>query len=121
MLKRFESAILESSLELHQGMSPISKKLYDLINQIRSKVTSKPEFLFSRKSAEDSARGLLDSKTGAFSISDMNYFLDLCNTEIVPPNLHSYKLRQNETRTRFQLAFIGQNRKLIIGSLKSCN
>lgn len=99
----------------------IMEQTHILINRIRHEITSKPEFLKARLQAEDQARKLLDDKSGAFDVNDMEKFLNLCNIELVPANLHSNKLRQKLTRTRFRLSFIGQNRNLMIGSLELCN
>lgn len=96
-------------------------QLISLIRKIRNDVSTKPEFLFARKSAENKARILLKNKAGYFSESDLAHFLNLCNTELVPPDQYSIKLRDRETITRFQLSFIGQNRKLMTECLDSTN
>ena len=84
-------------------------------------VSLKPAFLNTRWQAESEARNLLNQKAGFFEVNDLITLLDLCNTEIVPPDQYSTVLRNKETRTRFQLSFIGQNRKLMIRSLESAN
>jgi hypothetical protein len=96
-------------------------KLINLIRKIRNDVSTKPEFLFARESAENKARILLDNKPGYFSESDLAHLLNLCNTELVPPNQYSRELRDRETITRFQLSFIGQNKKLMTEYLESTN
>ena len=102
-------------------MAPDNHTWINLIMKIREGISTKPEFIIARVSAEKSAKTLLENKFGSFDTSDLVYFLNLCNTEIVPPDRNTTKLRDKETLTRFQLSFIGQNRKLIINSLESCN
>ena len=102
-------------------MAPDNHKWTNLIRQIREDVSTKPVFITTRESAEKSAKTLLEDKAGSFSTSDLAHFLDFCNTEIVPPDRNTIRLRDKETLTRFQLSFIGQNRKLMINSLESCN
>jgi hypothetical protein len=97
------------------------EKWTKLINRIRQEITLKPIFLHTRQDAENEAMKLLDKKAGAFSTKDLYKFLDLCNTEIVPPDINSAIFRKKVTRTRFQLSFIGQNRQLMIGALDMCN
>lgn len=99
----------------------MNEKWVKLINSIRQDVTLKQEFLQARLQAENEAKALLLNKGGNFSENDMVKFLNLCNTEIVPLNDYSIKLRNYKTCTRFQLSFIGQNRKLMIKSLDLCN
>ena len=67
-----------------------------------------PEFVSVRMRAEAGACQLLEEKMGHFSKEDVNRFLELCNTELIP-----WK-RQRETLTRFQQSFIGENKRNII-------
>ena len=121
MLTSHEFTILEILNELQEAMDPINERRIKFINKIRHDVSTKPELLFARVSAENKARILLNNKAGYLSESDLDHFLNLCNTELVPPNQYSIKLRDIETITRFQLSFIGQNRKLMADSLESTN
>ena len=93
----------------------------DWIARVRRDVTLKPAFLDARLRAENLARDLLDRKAGAFNAVEFARFMDLCNTEIVPPDARSTTLRDHETRTRFRFSFIGQNRLLMLSSLDACN
>jgi hypothetical protein len=90
------------------------------IAEIRRRVSSTTPFLQARINAERSARQLLDARAGFFTTEELARFLDLCNTELVPPHV-SDELRESETRTRFQLAFIGQNRCLMLRTIDECN
>lgn len=84
-------------------------------------VSSQQRFLQARIDAEKKARQLLDRRAGRFTKEELCRFLDLCNTEIVPPNAFSNELRTRETKTRFQQSFIGQNRCLMLDTLEVCN
>lgn len=90
------------------------------IGEIRQRVSSTGPFLQARVNAERNARQLLDARAGFFTTEDLAHFLDLCNTELVPPHV-SDEFRAAETRTRFQLAFIGQNRCLMLRTIQECN
>lgn len=90
------------------------------IGEIRQTVSRTGPFLQARINAERSARQLLDARAGSFTTEDLCRFLDLCNTELVPPKV-SDEFRAVETRTRFQLAFVGQNRCLMLRTLDECN
>ncbi len=90
------------------------------IERIRQRVTTDPRFLQTRIDAENEARRLLDARTGSFTREELEGFLDLCNTELVPPK-DSDVLRDQPTRTRFQLSFIGENRMLMLERPDECN
>ncbi len=90
------------------------------IAEIRRRVSHTDPFLQARIRAERSARQLLDARAGSFTTEDLARFLDLCNTELVPPNV-SDEFRASETRTRFQPAFIGRNRRLMLQTMEECN
>jgi transcriptional regulator with XRE-family HTH domain len=90
------------------------------ISQIR-RISRLERFLQSRRDAEESARRLLKDRAGSFTDRDLCRFLDLCNTEVVPPDDSSEELCAEETLTRFQRSFIGQNRTRMRRSLKACN
>jgi hypothetical protein len=90
------------------------------ISEIRRRVSRTGPFLEARINAERDARQLLDARAGFFTTEDLTRFFDLCNTERVPPNT-SDELRESETRTRFQLTFIGQNRCLMLRTIDECN
>jgi hypothetical protein len=85
------------------------------------KVSLQSDFLNARADAESAAKELLNSKSGKFSKEDLDVFLTLCNTEKVPPDIHTHELRDKVTNTRFQLSFIGANKKSMIESLDACN
>lgn len=102
-------------------MAPDNHKWTNLIRKIREEISTKPEFILARETAERSGNTLLEQKAGFFNTSDLAHFLNLCNTEIVPLDRNTIKLTDKETLTRFQLSFIGQNRKLMINSLESFN
>ena len=85
------------------------------------KVSLQPEFLEARVNAESEARELLKSKLGQFNREDLELFLKLCNTENVPKDIYTNKLRNKLTNTRFQLSFIGANKSLMINDLDKCN
>jgi len=74
-----------------------------------------PEFVSVRMRAEAEARQLLENKLGHFKTGDLNRFLGFCNTELIPLK------RKRETLTRFQRAFIGANKKNIIGHSDAFN
>lgn len=93
----------------------------DWIARIRRDVTLKPAFLDSRLRAESLARDLLDRKAGAFSATEFARFMNLCNTETVPPDAGSAVLKGHETCTRFRPAFTGRNGRLLLSSLGACN
>jgi hypothetical protein len=97
------------------------QKWHRTIEEIRTNVTQREAFLVSRINAETQAKQLLDDKAGDFEPEDLSLFLDLCNTEIVPPSPNLYILRNQRTRTRFQRSFVGRNRKLMLGALTACN
>ena len=99
----------------------ISEKQINSINRIRQEVSFKPEFLQSRILAENSARVLLDNKAGRFTVYDLELFLNHCNTERIPLKSEPTKIRENETLKRFGVAFIGQNRRLMVNALRECN
>ena len=99
----------------------ISEKQIKSINRIRQEVSFKPEFLQSRILAENSARVLLDNKAGRFKVYDLELFLNHCNTERIPLKSEPTKIRENETLKRFGVAFIGQNRRLMVNALRECN
>jgi len=90
------------------------------INEFR-KVSLNPAFIDSRAIAEESAKDLLNRMCGRFTEHGLIRFLDLINTEKVPPNLYTNGLRAHDTRTRFQLSFIGKNRNDIIESIGEFN
>ena len=94
--------------------------LVQRISEIRG-VSRLPRFLQARIDAEKSACRLLAERAGYFTEEDFSLFLDLCNTEVVPPTASSNTLRASETRTRFQQSFIGQNRCLMLDALEKCN
>jgi len=95
-------------------------KLTQRIIQIR-RVSRLPAFLQARVDAEEEAHRLLDERAGRFTKDEFHRFLDLCNTELVPPSASSNTLRESKTRTRFQQSFIGANRSLMLEKLGACN
>lgn len=74
-----------------------------------------PELIAIRKDAEGRAVNLLESKRGHFGRDDLDYFLTLLNTEIVPWKSNRIVL------TRFQRSFIGANKVNIIRHLDAFN
>jgi len=84
-------------------------------------VSLKTEFLDARIQNEQRAKTILNIKSGKFGKTDFIEFLDACNREIVPPNIHTDKLNNHETCTRFQLSFNGKNRNLMLNTLAECN
>lgn len=85
------------------------------------RVSGQKPFLQARKDAEERARHLLNRRAGHFTKEEFSRFLDLCNTELVPPTASSDTLRTFETKTRFQQSFVGQNRCLMFDALERCN
>jgi hypothetical protein len=92
----------------------------DRIEEYR-KVSLNKDFLDSRRKAEDTARELLNEKVGSFTRNDLKRFLSLCNTERVPPNIHSIELKPIDSNSRFQRSFKGQNANLIIDCINEFN
>src|SRR4030067_3695975 len=84
-------------------------------------VSLKKDFLDARANAETKARDLLNNKMGNFDKHDVENFLEFCNTERVQMDINTVNLRDNSTNTRFQLSFIGANKKNIINSLNDFN
>jgi hypothetical protein len=85
------------------------------------KVSLQPGFLDARIQAEAKARDLIARNLGRFDKTHLTKFLTLINTERIPKDILSYELRPNETSTRFQRSFIGQNRQLIVNTLPEFN
>jgi transcriptional regulator with XRE-family HTH domain len=115
--------VLEEEVGAGGDAKPGDERTCDLaqgVNEIR-RVSRRERFLQARRDAEESARRLLNRRAGSFTRDDLCRFLDHCNTEVVPPDASSEELRAEETLTRFQQSFIGQNRVLMLGSLKACN
>lgn len=92
-----------------------------IIEYQHENVSTSPGFLEARRKAETKARNMLDKKAGRFTEDDFQLFFELCNTERVPPNVHTVELNEHETITRFGLAFRSNNKKLMLESLDELN
>lgn len=95
--------------------------LHALIKYQHDNVSTKPEFLLSRRDAEKEARNMLDDRAGEFTEDDFILFFRYCNTERVPSQFDVVELNDQDTHRRFNPAFMGKNRKSLLSSIKELN
>ncbi|MCX5805827.1 MAG: hypothetical protein NT010_07145 [Proteobacteria bacterium] len=94
---------------------------YALIKCQHEHVSTKPEFIYARCNAEQEARNMLDNRVGRFTQDDFISFFQYCNTERVPLNNKTTELKGHATYRRFNPAFMGNNRKLLLSSIEELN
>ncbi len=80
-------------------MAPDNHTWTNLIRKIREDISTKPEFITARISAEKGAKTLFKNRAVISTTSDQVYFLNICNTEIMKPDrkISGFKSRKIST------------------------